>query len=176
MTVSVHSTADYQIPNVIQMDEEIAEFESDKATLEFPSPNAGVLQIIAEEGADLQVGDLVCKIDTSAAKPAGGSAKPEAAAPAPTPAPEPVKAQPAPAPAPVKKGAPGKVEEIRVPEIGESVNEVTLVGWLVQDGDVVSLDQEIAEFDSDKATLEFPSPCLRGLPAVLVSQQTCIAQ
>ncbi len=48
--------------------------------------------------------------------------------------------------------------EVRVPEIGESINEVTLSAWLKEDGDYVRLDEEIAEFDSDKATLEFPSP------------------
>jgi len=45
-----------------------------------------------------------------------------------------------------------------VPEIGESINEVTLVSWLKKDGELVAIDEEIAEFDSDKATLEFPSP------------------
>lgn len=136
----------------VALDEEIAEFESDKATLEFPSPAAGKLIIVAEEDSDLQIGDLVCKIDTSVAPPAGGSE--------PTPAPvAQVETAPTAAPtAPVVEGKPGKVEEIRVPEIGESINEVTLVSWLVEDGDIVALDQEIAEFDSDKATLEFPSP------------------
>jgi len=46
---------------------------------------------------------------------------------------------------------------LKVPTIGESINEVTLSRWLVQDGDIVSLDQSICEFESDKATLEFPA-------------------
>lgn len=136
----------------VALDEEIAEFESDKATLEFPSPAAGKLIIVAEEDSDLQIGDLVCKIDTSVAAPAGGSK------PAPAPDAQIETAQVAAPTAPAVEGKPGKVEEIRVPEIGESINEVTLVSWLVEDGDIVALDQEIAEFDSDKATLEFPSP------------------
>lgn len=144
----------------IKMDEEIAEFESDKATLEFPSPESGTLIMVAEEGADLNVGDLVCKIDTSAEQPAE-TESPAAAQTTEEVKPEPqVTEQAAPivAAAPVVAGSPGKVEEVRVPEIGESINEVTLVEWLVEDGDIVTLDQEIAEFDSDKATLEFPSP------------------
>ncbi len=47
--------------------------------------------------------------------------------------------------------------EIKVPSIGESVTEVTLASWLVEDGDYVKLDQPLAEFESDKATFEMPS-------------------
>lgn len=47
--------------------------------------------------------------------------------------------------------------EIKVPTVGESVTEVTLSSWLVEDGDYVKLDQPIAEFESDKATFEMPS-------------------
>ncbi len=43
--------------------------------------------------------------------------------------------------------------DIRVPEAGESITQVELAKWLVEDGDYVEKDQEIAEIDSDKATL-----------------------
>jgi len=49
------------------------------------------------------------------------------------------------------------VVDMKVPVIGESVSEVTLSQWLVSEGDVVSMDQPICEFESDKATLEFPA-------------------
>ena len=49
------------------------------------------------------------------------------------------------------------VKEIKVPSVGESVSEVTLSEWLVEDGSYVELDQPICEFESDKATLELPS-------------------
>jgi 2-oxoglutarate dehydrogenase E2 component (dihydrolipoamide succinyltransferase) len=49
------------------------------------------------------------------------------------------------------------VVEMKVPTIGESVTEVTLSQWLIADGDYVELDQPICEFESDKATLEFPA-------------------
>jgi 2-oxoglutarate dehydrogenase E2 component (dihydrolipoamide succinyltransferase) len=49
------------------------------------------------------------------------------------------------------------IVEMRVPTIGESVTEVTLSEWLIKDGDYVELDQPICEFESDKATLEFPA-------------------
>jgi 2-oxoglutarate dehydrogenase E2 component (dihydrolipoamide succinyltransferase) len=47
--------------------------------------------------------------------------------------------------------------EIKVPTIGESVTEVTLAAWLVEDGVYVKLDQPLAEFESDKATFEMPA-------------------
>ena len=47
--------------------------------------------------------------------------------------------------------------ELKVPTIGESVTEVTLAQWLKADGDYVNMDEPICEFESDKATLEFPS-------------------
>ncbi|HUH74350.1 MAG TPA: 2-oxoglutarate dehydrogenase complex dihydrolipoyllysine-residue succinyltransferase [Chitinophagales bacterium] len=47
--------------------------------------------------------------------------------------------------------------EIKVPSIGESVNEVTLSSWLVEDGETVDMDQSLCEFESDKATLELPA-------------------
>lgn len=46
---------------------------------------------------------------------------------------------------------------MKVPAIGESITEVTLSQWLVPDGAYVKIDQPICEFESDKATLEFPA-------------------
>ena len=47
--------------------------------------------------------------------------------------------------------------EMKVPSPGESITEVEIAEWLVQDGDYVEKDQVIAEVDSDKATLELPA-------------------
>jgi 2-oxoglutarate dehydrogenase E2 component (dihydrolipoamide succinyltransferase) len=47
--------------------------------------------------------------------------------------------------------------EMKVPSPGESISEVEIATWLVQDGDWVDKDQTIAEVDSDKATLELPA-------------------
>ena len=47
--------------------------------------------------------------------------------------------------------------EMKVPSPGESISEVEIATWLVSDGEYVEKDQEIAEVDSDKATLALPA-------------------
>lgn len=49
------------------------------------------------------------------------------------------------------------VIDMKVPTIGESITEVTLSQWLKKDGEYVKIDEPICEFESDKATLEFPA-------------------
>lgn len=78
----------------VNIDEPICEFESDKATLELPAEASGILTHVAKEGDDLEIGAVVARIDTAAARPA------DTAAPAPqveTAAPAAPAAQPAPA-------------------------------------------------------------------------------
>lgn len=57
----------------VKMDEAICEFESDKATLEFPAEASGKLIYVASEGDDLEIGALVAKIDTSVAEESSDS-------------------------------------------------------------------------------------------------------
>ncbi len=66
----------------VEMDQSICELESDKATMEMPAEKAGTVTFVAEEGSDLEIGDLLCKIDTSAAPPAGGKEEKTEDAPA----------------------------------------------------------------------------------------------
>ncbi len=65
----------------VEKDQAIAEVDSDKATLELPAEASGIITLKAEEGDAVAVGQVVCLIDTSAAKP-DGSAAPEASGPA----------------------------------------------------------------------------------------------
>ncbi|WP_407080897.1 2-oxoglutarate dehydrogenase complex dihydrolipoyllysine-residue succinyltransferase [Empedobacter sedimenti] len=89
----------------VEKDQAIAEVDSDKATLELPAEESGIITLKAEEGDVVEVGQVVCLIDTSAAKPAGGSA-PAAEAPK-AEVKEEVKAAPAPVatPAPAAPAA-----------------------------------------------------------------------
>lgn len=76
----------------VEKDQPIAEVDSDKATLELPAEQSGVITLKAEEGEVVQVGQVVCLIDMDAAKPEGGAAAP----PAEAPKAEPKKEEPAP--------------------------------------------------------------------------------
>ncbi|EMR03859.1 2-oxoglutarate dehydrogenase complex dihydrolipoyllysine-residue succinyltransferase [Cesiribacter andamanensis] len=57
----------------VQLDEVIAEIESDKATFELPAEAAGVLRIKAQEGETLQIGALICQIEAGAGQSGSGS-------------------------------------------------------------------------------------------------------
>lgn len=95
----------------VQRDEILCELESEKATFELNAEQAGILHIVAQEGATLAIGDLACTIDETAAAPAGAPAAPakeeapkaaEKAAPAPKAEPAPQAAGPQPAQSDVK--------------------------------------------------------------------------
>lgn len=60
----------------VEKDQTIAEVDSDKATLELPAEESGIITLKAEEGDAIAVGAIVCHIDTAAAKPSGQDAKP----------------------------------------------------------------------------------------------------
>lgn len=124
--------------DVVQMDEVLAELESDKATFELTSPSSGVLRIKKQQGEAVPIGELICEIEESAKtatpttepKPSAGAAAPKAT---------------------------GAVKEMKVPAVGESITEVTISTWLKKEGDFVKLDEVIAEVESDKATFELPA-------------------
>jgi 2-oxoglutarate dehydrogenase E2 component (dihydrolipoamide succinyltransferase) len=68
------SSGDY-----VELDEDICEVDSDKATLGLPSEAAGTIEVLVEEGETVQVGDVVAKIDTSAVAPVREEAEVESA-------------------------------------------------------------------------------------------------
>ncbi len=81
-----------QVGDSVGKDEPLVELETDKVTIEVPSPVAGALtEIVAADGSDVEVGALLCRIEEGAAgkasAPAAEPAKPEAPAAAPAPAP-----------------------------------------------------------------------------------------
>ncbi len=127
----------------VEMDEVIAELESDKATFELTAEKAGTLKILAKEGDTLAIGAVVCAIEGEViAHPSNEEAivVPEAKA-------EKKQEQP-------KTTATVDILEIKVPAVGESISEVTLSRWTKKDGDRVEMDEVIAELESDKATFE----------------------
>jgi 2-oxoglutarate dehydrogenase E2 component (dihydrolipoamide succinyltransferase) len=140
----------------VQMDEVIAELESDKATFELTAEKAGVLKTVAKEGDTLPIGAVVANIEENGV----ATSTSKETAPAAQPQPEVVANAPAPAQAnavPVNNGATqpstGSLQ-VKVPTVGESITEVTLSRWIKKDGDTVVMDEAIAELESDKATFE----------------------
>ncbi len=132
--------------DMVEMDEEICELESDKATFELPAEVAGKLVIKAEEGAELAIGDLICEIHPSAVAEKAADTAPPAE----------VNETPSNLSSDSSKKT-GEVVEMIVPEIGESITEVSIAAWLKSEGDYVVLDEIIAEIESDKATFELPA-------------------
>ncbi len=137
----------------VNRDEVIAELESEKATFEVNAEQAGILKTEANEGDTLTIGALLASINEngkaetssqSAEQPKSDMAAilPSAKAETLTPA-EPI---------PVAVGK-GEIE-MKVPTVGESINEVTLLKWVKKDGDFVKRDEVIAELESEKATFE----------------------
>ena len=139
----------------VQLDEVIAELESDKATFELPAPGTGVLKIVKQQGETVPVGELICEItpsDKTLATPA--------------------KAEENQQPAPSAPKTTGEVKEMKVPAVGESITEVTISTWLKKDGDFINVDDIIAEVESDKATFELPAEASGILRIVAKEQQT----
>ena len=123
------STGDY-----VEKDQAIAEVDSDKATLELPAEAAGVIEILVEPGTTVAVGQVVCRINTSAAAPEGGS-KPAAASAAPNPMP--VAAAPAPTAATYATGTASPAAKKILAEKGMDASQVAGTG---KDGRITKED------------------------------------
>ncbi|WP_326983776.1 2-oxoglutarate dehydrogenase complex dihydrolipoyllysine-residue succinyltransferase [Chryseobacterium sp. MYb264] len=130
----------------VEKDQPIAEVDSDKATLELPAEQSGIITLKAEEGDVVQVGQVVCLIDMDAAKPAG-SAAPAAEAPKQEEAPkaaEPAKQEapkPAAAPQTYATGAPSPAAKKILDEKGIDASQVSGSG---RDGRISKSDAELA--------------------------------
>lgn len=139
--------------DAVAVDEMLCELETDKVTVEVPSPTAGVMgEIVAAEGETVGVDALLATI-------AAG----EGAAPAPVAA----------APAPVTAAAPaasGGSVDVMVPTLGESVTEATVSTWFKQVGDAVAQDEMLCELETDKVSVEVPAPAA-GVLAEIVAPE-----
>ena len=120
----------------VEKDQPIAEVDSDKATLELPAEESGIVTLKAEEGDAVEVGAVVCLIDTSAAKPTGD-------APAKTEAPkeeEKVEAPKAPKAAPAATYATGTASPAAKKVLAEKGMETTAVKGTGKDGRITKED------------------------------------
>src|SRR5258706_383626 len=64
-------------------------------------------------------------------------------------------------------------QQVKIPTVGESITEVTISTWLKKDGDFVTLDEIIAEVESDKATFELPAEAT-GILRIVAKEKTAL--
>nr|WP_288500779.1 dihydrolipoyllysine-residue acetyltransferase [uncultured Pseudomonas sp.] len=135
--------------DTIEVDQSLITLESDKASMEIPSPAAGVVESVSVKvGDEVGTGDLILVL-----KGAGGAQKQAASAPAPTAAPAQAEA---PATAAAEEPAGESTEEVRIPDIGADAAGV--IEMLVKEGDSVEAEQSLITLESAKASMEIPAP------------------
>ncbi|MEP0962351.1 MAG: 2-oxoglutarate dehydrogenase complex dihydrolipoyllysine-residue succinyltransferase [Roseobacter sp.] len=139
----------------VAVDEMLCELETDKVTVEVPSPVAGTLgEIVAAEGETVGVDALLATISEGAS----------AAAPT---------AKPAPAAAPASAAA--SSVDVMVPTLGESVSEATVSTWFKAVGDSVTQDEMLCELETDKVSVEVPAPASGVLTEILAPEGETVA-
>jgi len=125
--------------DTIEKEQSLLTLETDKASMEVPSEAAGtVKEVRVKAGDKVSQGTVIATVETS------GEAKA---------AKEPEKAAPAAAPA----ASGGSVQEIKVPDIGD-YKDVPVIEVAVKVGDRVEKEQSLVTLESDKATMDVPSP------------------
>ena len=150
--------------DTIKEEQSLITVESDKASMEIPSSHAGVLkELRVKLGDQVAQGGVIAVIETADA----ASAPAPAAAAAPAPAAE-QKAAPAPtAAAPAATAAVASSMDIRIPDIGD-FKDVAVIEMLVKVGDVVTAEQSLFTVESDKASMEIPSPAAGTISALSI--------
>ena len=144
--------------DAVALDEMLCELETDKVTVEVPSPAAGVLSdIVAAEGTTVGVDALLANI-------ASGAASAEASDAAKTPAPK----------APSNAAADPSDIEVAVPTLGESVTEATVASWFKAPGDSVKSDEILCELETDKVSVEVPSPSAGVLKEIIAAEGSTV--
>ncbi|GDY34566.1 dihydrolipoyllysine-residue acetyltransferase [Acidovorax sp. NB1] len=142
-----------KVGDTVKAEQSLITVESDKASMEIPSSHAGVVkELKIALGDKVKQGSVIAVVESAdagaAAAPAAAPAAPAAAAPAPVAA--------APAPAAAAPAAAGPVE-VRVPDIGD-FKDVAVIEMLVKVGDTIKVEQSLFTVESDKASMEIPSP------------------
>ena len=146
--------------DTVSVEQSLITVESDKASMEIPSSHAGVVkELKVAVGDKVKEGSVVLMLETAG----------EAAAAAPAPAvaaPAPVAAAPAPASAPAAASAAAAGPmDIKIPDIGD-FKDVAVIELLVKVGDTVTAEQSLFTVESDKASMEIPSPAAGTITAL----------
>jgi len=139
--------------DTIAAEQALITLESDKASMEIPSPAAGVVESISVKiGDEVGTGDLILILKGAAqSKPTASTPTADQAASAPK---EKLTEQAAEEP---NEAAGESVEEVRIPDIGSS-GSANVIEVMVKAGDSVEADQSLITLESDKASMEIPAP------------------
>ncbi|QIL80224.1 dihydrolipoyllysine-residue acetyltransferase [Diaphorobacter sp. HDW4A] len=145
--------------DTVTVEQSLITVESDKASMEIPSSHAGVVkELKVNVGDKVKEGSVVLMLETAGE---AAAAAPAAAAPAPAPA-------QAAAPAPVAAATAPAVAtsmDIKIPDIGD-FKDVAVIELLVKVGDTVTAEQSLFTVESDKASMEIPSPAAGTITAL----------
>ncbi|WP_247308746.1 dihydrolipoyllysine-residue acetyltransferase [Ralstonia pseudosolanacearum] len=159
--------------DTVSAEDSLVTLESDKATMDVPSPKSGVVkEVKIKVGDSVSEGSLVLLLEeqgaAAAPAPAAQAAPaPAAAAPAPAPA--------AQAPAPAAAAAGGGTIEVKVPDIGD-YSDVPVIEINVKVGDKVEAEQSLITLESDKATMDVPSPVAGTVKDIRVKVGDAVSQ
>jgi 2-oxoglutarate dehydrogenase E2 component (dihydrolipoamide succinyltransferase) len=153
--------------DTVAVDEMLCELETDKVTVEVPSPVAGTLgDIVAGEGETVGVDALLANITEgdagSAAAPKGKEAAADAGA-----------ASAAARTASDGEGG-GASVDVMVPTLGESVTEATVSTWFKKVGDTVAQDEMLCELETDKVSVEVPAPAAGTLTEIMAAEGSTV--
>ncbi|MBU1284061.1 MAG: dihydrolipoyllysine-residue acetyltransferase [Gammaproteobacteria bacterium] len=144
----------------IEADQSVLTLESDKASMEIPAPKAGVVKSLKVKlGDTLKEGDELLELEVEGA----AEAAPAAPAAAPAEAPKAAAAEAAAAPA----AQTSSVQDVHVPDIG-SDGKAKVIEILIKVGDTVEADQSLITLESDKASMEIPSPAAGVVESISV--------
>ncbi len=153
--------------DTISPEDPLIALESDKATMEVPSPAAGTVKSLKVKTGDrVGEGSLILTLETAASAPAQEKAPAQEAPPAPASAQAPATA-PAEAPKPSAPSTAGGVQEVTVPDIGDFA-DVEVIEVMVKPGDTVQAEDPLIMLESDKASMEVPSPAAGTVKEVKV--------
>ncbi|KVX07382.1 dihydrolipoamide acetyltransferase [Alcaligenes faecalis] len=159
----------------IEVEQSLITVESDKASMEIPSSDAGVVKSIKVKlGDKVKEGSLVLELEAAEGAQAAPAAEPAKAEAAPAP-----KAEAAPAAAPAAAAAaPDGGEQqvtVQVPDIGDA-RDVDVIEIMVQVGDTIEVDQSLITVESDKASMEVPSSHAGVVTAIKVKLGDKVSQ
>jgi len=138
--------------DAVSKEQSLITLESDKATMEIPSPEDGVVKAIK-----VKMGDKVSKGSPILELDSAGSPKASAPKAAEQQKVSPQRSEPQKPAAAADREASGAPVTVPVPDIGD-FKEVEVIEILVKPGDAVSKEQSLITLESDKATMEIPSP------------------